>query len=102
MRDTELFQMALSLTPPWQVLSAEFDPDEKRLDIRLDFPKGSTFICPKCGLSGAKAHDTIEKTWRHLNFFEHEAYLIARVARIDCAKCGIHLADVPWARPGSG
>ena len=94
--------MALGLAPPWQVSTAEFNPDEKRLDIRLDFPKGSTFSCPKCGLSGVKPHDTIEKTWRHLNFFQHEAYLTARVARIDCDKCGTHLVDVPWARPGSG
>ncbi len=94
--------MALGLKPPWQVSTADFNPDEKRLDIRLDFPKGSTFTCPKCGLSGVKAHDTVEKTWRHLNFFQHEAYLTARVARIDCKKCGIRLVDVPWARPGSG
>ncbi|WP_319406041.1 ISL3 family transposase [uncultured Desulfosarcina sp.] len=102
MKDTELLQMALGLKPPWQVSTADFNPDEKRLDIRLDFPKGSTFTCPKCGLSGVKAHDTVEKTWRHLNFFQHEAYLTARVARIDCKKCGIRLVDVPWARPGSG
>lgn len=102
MKDTELLQIALGLTPPWQVSTAEFNADEKRLDIRLDFPKGSTFICPKCGQSGVKAHDTIEKTWRHLNFFQHQAYLTARVPRIDCDKCGTHLIDVPWARPGSG
>jgi transposase len=102
MKDTELLQMALGLAPPWQVSTAEFNPDEKRLDIRLDFPKGSTFTCPKCGQIGAKTHDTVEKTWRHLNFFQHEAYLTARVARIDCGQCGTHLVDVPWARPGSG
>jgi len=84
MKDTELLQMALGLKPPWQVSKADFNPDEKRLDIRLDFPKGSTFTCPKCGLSGVKAHDTVEKTWRHLNFFQHEAYLTTRVARINC------------------
>ena len=102
MKDTELLQIALGLTPPWQVSTAEFNSDEKRLDIRFDFPKGSTFNCPKCGQSGVKAHDTIEKTWRHLNFFQHETYLTARVARIDCDKCGTHLVAVPWARAGSG
>ena len=102
MKDTELLQLALGLAPPWQVSTAEFSPDEKRLDIRLDFPKGSTFTCPKCGVAGVKAHDTVKKTWRHLNFFQHEAYLTARVARIDCSKCGTHLVEVPWSRPGSG
>lgn len=102
MRDTELLQMALGLAPPWQVSAAEFDPDQKRLDIRIDFPKGSTFTCPSCGQVGLKAYDTIEKTWRHLNFFQHEAHLTARVARIDCDQCGTRLVDVPWARAGSG
>ena len=41
-------------------------------------------------------------TWRHLNFFQHEAYLHARVPRVRCDKCGIKTVNVPWARPGSG
>ena len=102
MRDIDLFQMALGLTPPWQVSASEFDANKKRLDIHLDFPRGSTFACPKCGQDGLKAYDTVDKSWRHLNFFEHEAYLTARVARVDCDNCGIRLVNVPWARPSSG
>jgi transposase len=102
MKDTDLFQMALGLTPPWEVVSSEFDPREQRLDIRLGFARGSTFSCPDCGQTGLKAHDTIEKTWRHLNFFQHEAYLTAKVPRIRCEQCGVKMVAVPWARPGSG
>jgi transposase len=36
-------------------------------------------------------------TWRHLNFFQHEAYLHARVPRVRCDKCGIKTVNVPWA-----
>lgn len=79
MRDIDLFQMALGLTPPWQVSASEFDVNKKRLDIHLDFPRGSTFACPQCGQADLKAYDTVEKSWRHLNFFQHEAYLTARV-----------------------
>ncbi len=102
MKDIDLFQMALGLTPPWQVSATEFDPIAKRLDIRLDFPRGSTFSCPECKRAGLKAFDTAEKTWRHLNFFQHEAYLTARVPRTKCDNCGTHLVDVPWARSESG
>ena len=35
MRDTDLFQMAPGLTPPWQVESCEFAAEQKRLDIRI-------------------------------------------------------------------
>ncbi|MFC1833230.1 hypothetical protein ACFL2Q_00680 [Thermodesulfobacteriota bacterium] len=36
MQDTELFQLALGLLPPWLVESCQFDPDEKQLDVRVD------------------------------------------------------------------
>jgi len=38
MRDINLFQIALGLTPLWVVESSQFNPDSKRLDIVLAFP----------------------------------------------------------------
>ena len=102
MRDVDIFQLALGLTPPWEVASCEFSPEKKRLDIRLTFPRGSVFVCPECGRVGLKAYDTLEKSWRHLNFFQHEAWLSAKVPRVKCEQCGVKLVSVPWARPGSG
>ena len=103
MRDIELFQTALGLSLPWQVTSTEFNFEQKRLDIKIDFPKGSTFCCPKCNRSELKAYDTTEKSWRHLNFFQHDTYLITRLPRVNCPECGVHLIDsIPWARRDSG
>lgn len=103
MRDTDLFQLALGLKLPWQVSSSIFSPEQKRLDIKIDFARGSTFSCPECDHADLKAYDTVEKSWRHLNFFQHEAYLTARVPRVDCPKCGVRLIDkLPWARMDSG
>jgi transposase len=101
-QDLLLFQAALGLSDPWQVTSVEFDADAKRLDLRVDFPKGSTFCCPECDRAGLKAYDTEEKTWRHLDFFEHQAYLTARVPRVECPEHKVRLVAVPWARPRSG
>jgi transposase len=101
-QDLLLFQAALGLTAPWQVTSVEFDPERKRLDLRVDFPKGSTFSCPECDRAGLKAHDTEEKTWRHLDFFQHEAYLTARVPRVVCPEHKVRLVALPWARERSG
>lgn len=77
MRDVDLFQMALGLESPWYVDRTEFDAERKRLDLYLDFRKGGRFTCPECGKGGCPAHDTTEKTWRHLDFFQHEAFLHA-------------------------
>jgi transposase len=102
MLDTELFQMALGLVPPWLVERCEFDPEKKRLDLYIDFSRGGEFPCPACGRARCKAHDTIDKRWRHLNFFQHVAYLHVRTPRVKCPKCGVKQVPVPWAREGSG
>lgn len=103
MNPEALFSMALGITPPWEVEGIEFSQEAKRLDIKIGFQRGSTFACPVCG-SPAPAYDTSEKTWRHLNFFQYEAYLTARVPRVNCpnAGCGVKQVSVPWARAGSG
>jgi transposase len=102
MRDIDLFQLALGLVPPWMVADAKFDAEKKRLDIEIDFKTGGRFACPECGKADCPVHDTVKKTWRHLNFFQHQAFLHARVPRIDCPDHGVRLVAVPWARPGSG
>ncbi len=107
MDDPSLFAMfgaALGLAPPWQVTSVEFDEGVGKLEIGLDFPRGSRFACSieGCRESACAVHDTKEKSWRHLDFFEHRAYLSARVPRVGCVEHGVHLVAVPWARPDSG
>ena len=101
-QDLLLFQAALGLSDPWQVVSVEFDVEAKRLDLRVDFAKGARFPCPECERSGLKVHDTEAKTWRHLDFFQHQAYLTARVPRVECPEHKVRLVAVPWARPRSG
>ncbi|NPV00917.1 MAG: ISL3 family transposase [Brevinematales bacterium] len=49
----------------------------------------------------AKAYDTVDKTWRHLNFFEHECYLHARVPRIKYDD-GIKQVKMPWEGMSNG
>jgi len=102
MRDTNLMQLALGLTPPWTVTRSDFDAAAKRLDIQIDFAPGSRFPCPNCGTADCPVHDTERMSWRHLNFFQHQAYLNARVPRVRCDKCGVRKVAVPWARPGAG
>ncbi len=61
-----IFTAALGVESPWFVESVAFDACAKRLDIHLTFKRGSRFE-----VDGAQCpvHDTVEKRWRHLNFF---------------------------------
>ena len=83
-------------------MSCEFNQDKHRLDIELDFPRGSLFSCPSFGKEGCNAYDTERHTWRHLNFFQHEAYLTAPVPLVNCGDCGVKTIEVSWARSRSG
>ena len=102
MHGVDLFQRALGLEEPWQVVDVEFDAGRRRLDLRIDFAKGSRFCCPECGRQGLRVHDTEAKSWRHLDFFQHEAYLIARVPRVRCPEHNVRQVQLPWARERSG
>jgi transposase len=98
----DLFQAALGLAEPWQVTRTEFDVTARRLDLYLDFPRGARFACPEGDEPACPVHDTEPKTWRHLDFFQHQAYLHARVPRVTCPAHGTRQVALPWARPGSG
>src|SRR6266542_3845993 len=101
MAEIDLFQAALGLPEPWRVVGAEFSADRKRLDLYLDFPKGSRFACPQGDAAACAVHDTSDKTWRHLDFFQHQAYLHARVPRVSCPTHGVRQVRLAWARPES-
>jgi transposase len=101
MPDLDLFQRALALEEPWEVVDSNFDAERRRLDLRIDFPKGSRFPCPVCGVADCKVKDTEPHTWRHLNFFQYEAYLTARVPRVICPEHGVRQVQVPWTRERS-
>lgn len=99
-----LFTLGLNLSEPWQVVRVEFTPSEgesdKELHIWLDFRRGSRF--PSSTGASLTAYDTVEKTWRHLNFFQHACYQHARVPRLRTSAGEIETVSVPWARKGSG
>jgi transposase len=102
MRDTDLMQLALGLIPPWMVKACAFDAAARRLDIEIDFARGGRFPCPHCAKADCPVHDTAMQTWRHLDFFQHQAFLHSRTPRITCPDCGVKQIAVPWARAGSG
>ena len=102
----ELFQTALNVTDPWFIEDLKFDAKSKRLDIYIDFKKGSTFSFfdkeEEKELVGLKAYDAQSKTWKHLNFFEHECYLHARVPRVKLPNGKVKRTSTPWEGVSNG
>lgn len=102
LNSVQLFEMALGVKSPWEITKVNFSEGfpEKELHIEIDFKKGAKFSDRSGTLCGV--HDTKEKTWRHLNFFQYECYLHCRVPRIKTKNGKICMVEVPWSRAGSG
>ena len=74
----------------------------KRIDFEVSC-QGALLSCPACGALSQRVHDRLRRSWRHLDFFQYEAWLHAEVPRVACGACGkTTQLGVPWARPGSG
>lgn len=97
-----LFTSALGLQAPWVVSKVDLDTAKRRIDFEVTCD-AKKLPCPACGVNGQGVHDRVRRDWRHLDFFQYEAWLHADVPRVDCNACGkTSQVDVPWARPGSG
>jgi transposase len=104
MDELGLFTAGLGLSGPWRVMRTEFDVEAAQLDLYLGCARGARFACPAkdCAHDGCPVHDTVDKTWRHLDFFQYRALLHARLPRVRCPEHGVRQVSVPWARPRSG
>ena len=99
----DLFTLALQLSPEWKVTDCLLDQEDRCLTLKLDFNPGSKFPAPGADHQLLCAvHDTVEKRWRHLDFFQYETELVARVPRVKTPEGKVVQVEVPWARPGSG
>ena len=97
-----LFTSALGLQPPWVVEDVKLDTAKRRIDFEVGC-QGALLACPQCGAAAQPVHDRLRRSWRHLDFFQFEAWLHADVPRVGCAACGkTSQVVVPWAREGSG
>jgi len=98
----DVIALGLGIEPPWKIVGQFLDTGvtPHQLKIRIRAERGAEFPCPVCGQM-CKAHDFKEKTWRHLNFFQHHCYITALVPRIKCPSHGVKMIKVPWARKGT-
>jgi transposase len=64
--------------------------------VLIDFKPGTRF-----GISGHEGahpvHDTVTKTYRHLNFFEHECHLQVRTPRVKLPNGSVRLVEPDFA-----
>ena len=97
----KIFESALGISSPWFIAGMNFEPSQRKLSIRVDFEVGSRFTVP--GQAGEHpVHDTVTKSYRHLNFFQHECELTVRVPRVKLPDGKVVQVTAPWAGKLSG
>ncbi len=73
----------------------------KLLTVLIDFKPGSRFAVS--GQEGVHpVHDTVTKTYRHLNFFQHECHLQLRTPRVKLPDGSVRLVEPEFAGRLSG
>ena len=71
------------------------------LEIRVR-PRKGMLRCSRCGRC-RRGYDQGGgvRRWRHQDFGCWRVELVAMMPRVDCPGCGVVVAQVPWAEPGS-
>lgn len=103
MNSKEIFGIALGLEPPWKIEGVEFKEKEENnieLHITIGFERGSKFKDPQGNL--CHVHDTMDRSWQHLHFFQHKCFIHCKVPRIIHRDGKVRQVAVPWSRSGSG
>lgn len=98
--EIKIFSLMAGIEEPWILEKVEVD-ENKDLHMYVKYKRGNKFKCNKCEKL-CPVYDTAEKTWRHLNCFEHKTFIHCKVPRIQCEKHGVHLVEVPWAKANTG
>jgi transposase len=97
----KIFESALGISTPWYIAGMNFEPSQRKLRIRVDFEVGTHFAVPEQA-GDRPLHDTVTKTYRHLNFFQHECELEVRVPRVKLPDGSVRQVTPPWAGKLSG
>ena len=92
----KVFGAAPGIADPWSVASVEFDEAAKVLTVLIDFRPGNRFAVS--GHEGLyPVHDTVTKTYRHMNFFQHECVLQVRTPRVKLPNGSMRLVEPDFA-----
>jgi len=85
-----LFTSALGLQLPWVVEDVKLDVAANRIVFEVSC-SSALLGCPACGTASQPVHDRLRRSWRHLDFFQFEAWLPPSrgASSPSCAACSI-------------
>jgi transposase len=97
MRDTKLFETILRLEAPWHISRVELDTDGQCIELCVEHGADVRWPCPECAAELACRDHAEERIWRHLDTYQFQTLVRARVPRVKCPTHGVRQVRVPWA-----
>src|SRR6266511_2810760 len=98
----DLFQAALGLAEPWQVVRSEFDATARRLDLHLDFPQGARFACPEGDQPACPVYDTQPRVILAPQVVDHNPGEGFADSLVGYGPPGLRTTARQWWGPGPG
>ncbi len=100
MDEFTIFTAALNIKAPWFIKEVHLKEEDhgEDLHITIGHQKGAKF-----NYEGEQypVYDHQDRTWKHLDFFQHQCYLHASLPRVKIGDGSVRLIQAPWAEAGS-
>jgi transposase len=101
MSGVQAFEALLYLEEPWFISGIEMDVGGEVMHVRIAHRLGVGFDCPRCHKACEVYDHTADRVWRHLDMWQCQTQLHARLPRVRCAEHGVVQVVPPWAEAGS-
>lgn len=101
MTTAKVFESLLHLEDPWFISGIEMDVASEAMHVRIAHRLGAAFGCPRCGSASEVYDHSAERVWRHLDMWQCQTQLHARLPRVRCAEHGVVQVIPPWADASS-
>jgi len=98
---SEHYRQLLGIGSPWKIADVDVNIEQTRVDIVIEWPKGTLPRCPECGKACSLHDHREERVWRHLDTMQFHTFIHCRIPRSDCGVHGIKTMKVPWGEPNS-
>ena len=96
----KFFEGLMGLGDAWEIYDTRPPSDgDEFIHISIRTKPLVQFKCPRCGASCSVYDHTRERTWRNTDVLSYPTQVHARIPRVDCRRCGVVQAEVPWAGP---